>query len=243
MAAETQDDAGPDLDWMTAQPYEHLGGDPPRRSARSWASPPTSWGPGTFYQITKFKDADAVLRDDKTFSSSINAEHIGQFMGELIVGHGRRGAPQVPQPRRQGVPRVAARTWDETLVRPMIHRLLDDDRAARAGRSRRVGHLEVSDAGHLRHRGRAARGLPRSSRSGPRRSTPARWRPNAVTRRARRWSEYLRAARRGAARGTDRRLPLRPRALRGRRRTPDRRQALRFPAPAPARRAARRRSA
>ena len=36
-------------------------------------------GPGAFYQLTRYKDAEAALRDDKTFSSSINGDHIGQF--------------------------------------------------------------------------------------------------------------------------------------------------------------------
>ena len=30
-------------------------------------------------------DVETVLRDGETFSSSINAEHIGQYMGELIL--------------------------------------------------------------------------------------------------------------------------------------------------------------
>jgi cytochrome P450 len=124
MAADTQDDAGPDLDWFTAQPYE------------GWAEVRGSecpvlgidsdvMGPGTFYQIAKFKDSDAVLRDDKTFASSINAEHIGQFMGELIVGmdgdEHRRYRNLVAKAFRAS----QLDKWDEALVRPTINRLLD----------------------------------------------------------------------------------------------------------------------
>jgi cytochrome P450 len=41
------------------------------------------WQPVT-YSITKWDDVETVLRAT-TFSSSINAEHIGQYMGELIL--------------------------------------------------------------------------------------------------------------------------------------------------------------
>jgi cytochrome P450 len=40
------------------------------------------------YHVTRYEDVEQVLRDGKTFSSSINAEHIGQFMGELILAMG-----------------------------------------------------------------------------------------------------------------------------------------------------------
>src|SRR5436305_14611866 len=82
MAAEE----GPSLDWLMAQPYEMW--DKARRSERPVIADDSvnAMGPGTFYQITRYKDAETVLRDDKTFSSTINMAHIGQFMGELIVG-------------------------------------------------------------------------------------------------------------------------------------------------------------
>ena len=40
------------------------------------------------YHVTRYEDVERVLRDGQTFSSSINAEHIGQFMGELILAMG-----------------------------------------------------------------------------------------------------------------------------------------------------------
>lgn len=77
------------------------------------------------YAVTRWADVEAVLRDGETFSSSINAEHIGQYMGELmlamdgkehrayraLVAHAFR-ASQLAQ-------------WDDALVRPTIERLLD----------------------------------------------------------------------------------------------------------------------
>ena len=87
MAAEIQDDIGPDLDWMTAQPYDTWA-EVRRSECPVLATGGDLMGPGTgtFYRTTTFKDADAVLRDDKLFASYINTMHIGQFMGELIVG-------------------------------------------------------------------------------------------------------------------------------------------------------------
>ena len=86
MTAETQEESGPDLDWMTAQPYDAWAevrrSECPVMNAGLDIMGP---GTGTFFQVAAFKDADAVLRDDKTFSSSINGDHIGQFMGDLIL--------------------------------------------------------------------------------------------------------------------------------------------------------------
>ena len=59
-------EAGPDLDWVMAQPYDFWG--ETRRSACPVIEThDTVMGSGSFYQITRFKDADAVLRDDTTF--------------------------------------------------------------------------------------------------------------------------------------------------------------------------------
>ncbi len=124
MAAETQDAADPAVDWFTAQPYAAWA------EVRSSECPVVGissdvMGPNPFYQITKFKDADASLRDDKTFASSINMEHIGEFMGELLVGmdgdEHRRYRNLVAKAFRAS----QLDKWDETLVRPTIDRLLD----------------------------------------------------------------------------------------------------------------------
>ena len=126
MAAETQEEPGPDLGWMTAQPYEVW--DEVRRSECPVLNSGVDVmgpGTGTFYQVASFKEADAVLRDDRTFASSINAMHIGQFMGELLVamdGDEHRAY--------RGLVAKAFRAsqldkWDDALVRPIIHRLLD----------------------------------------------------------------------------------------------------------------------
>lgn len=111
------------LDWSTTQPY-------PAWAAARARCPVLHFEAGSAsdaeaYQVTCFTDAEAALRDWKTFSSSINAEHIGQFMGELIL------AMDGPEHRtyRNLVAHAfrasALERWDDELVRPAIDRLLD----------------------------------------------------------------------------------------------------------------------
>jgi cytochrome P450 len=126
MAAETQDDIGPDLDWMTAQPYATWAA--VRRSecpVLATAGDLMGPGTGTFYRTTTFKDADAVLRDDKLFSSSINALHIGQFMGDLILAMNGEEHRKYRNLVAKAFRASQLERWDDTLVRPIIDRLLD----------------------------------------------------------------------------------------------------------------------
>jgi cytochrome P450 len=85
------------------------------------------------YSVTRYEDVERVLRDGKTFSSSINAEHIGQFMGELILamdgGEHRAYRNLVAHAFRASV----LERWDTQLIRPTITRLIDD--IAPAGRA------------------------------------------------------------------------------------------------------------
>ena len=77
-------------------------------------------GLGEDYAIVGWQAAEAVLRDPLTFSSSINMQHIGEFMGELIVGldgeEHRKYRNLVAKAFRQS----QLEQWDETLVRPII---------------------------------------------------------------------------------------------------------------------------
>ncbi len=125
MAAETQDEARPNLDWLSAQPYE--GWEEARQSeCPVFGVNSDVMGPGTFYQVTKFKDVDAVLRDDKTFSSSINGVHIGQFMGDLILAMNGEEHRKYRNLVAKAFRASQLERWDDTLVRPIINRLLDD---------------------------------------------------------------------------------------------------------------------
>jgi acyl-CoA reductase-like NAD-dependent aldehyde dehydrogenase len=75
--------------------------------------------------VTRYKDAEAVLRDPDTFSSSINAEHIGQFMGDLILAMNGEEHRKYRNLVAKAFRASQLERWDETLVRPMIDRLLD----------------------------------------------------------------------------------------------------------------------
>src|SRR5690606_29529606 len=80
----------------------------------------------TTYQVTKFHDAEAVLRDDKAFSSSINSEHIGQFMGDLILAMNGEEHRKYRNLVAKAFRASQLERWDESLVRPTINRLCDD---------------------------------------------------------------------------------------------------------------------
>ena len=124
MAGETQEEAGPSIEWLMAQPYE-MWGEARRSECPVLAIEAEAMGPGTFYQVTRYKDAEAVLRDDKTFASSINTEHIGQFMGELIVGMDGDEHRKYRNLVAKAFRASQLEQWDETLVRPTIQRLVD----------------------------------------------------------------------------------------------------------------------
>jgi cytochrome P450 len=126
MALDIPEEAGPGVEWSMAQPYESW--DEVRRSeCPVLATHGDVMGPGTgtFYQVARFKDADSVLRDDKTFSSSINADHIGQFMGDLILAMNGEEHRKYRNLVAKAFRASQLERWDETLVRPTINRLLD----------------------------------------------------------------------------------------------------------------------
>lgn len=121
-AADTATGAGPGptpapaVDFFHAQPY------PDWAAARRLECPVLVQG-GT-YQVTRYADAEAVLRDGETFSSSINAEHIGQFMGDLILamdGHEHR---QYRNLVAKAFRASQLERWEHTLIRPCIERLV-----------------------------------------------------------------------------------------------------------------------
>jgi cytochrome P450 len=112
------------FDWLHAQPYGDW--------AAARAGCPVvgveidAFGPGTSYLITRYKDAEAVLRDAETFSSTINNTHIGQFMGELIVGMDGDEHRKYRNLVAKAFRASQLERWDETLVRPTINRLIDE---------------------------------------------------------------------------------------------------------------------
>jgi cytochrome P450 len=119
------------LDWSTAQPYEVW-----KRARRECPvlhfdeGGPTGGGQ---HQITRYADAEAALRDWQTFSSTINAEHIGQFMGELILAMDGQEHRAYRNLVAHAFRASALERWDAELIRPAIERLVD--RIAPAGRA------------------------------------------------------------------------------------------------------------
>src|SRR5437773_4685699 len=70
-------------------------------------------------------DGDSVLCDDKTCSTSINRDHIGQFMGDLILAMNGEEHRKYRNLVAKAFRASQLERWDETLVRPIIDRLLD----------------------------------------------------------------------------------------------------------------------
>jgi cytochrome P450 len=117
-------DAALPVGWTTAQPYEQWA--KIRESGRPVvATSDSALGAQPGVQVTDWEHVEEVLRDAETFSSSINAAHIGQFMGDLILA-----LDGVEHRKYRNLVAKAFRAsqlekWDDTLVRPAIARLLD----------------------------------------------------------------------------------------------------------------------
>ena len=114
-----------ELDFATGQPYPIW--EQARHECPVFQSHSTTLGftDRPMFSVTTFGDVEAVLRDGQRFSSSINAEHIGQYMGELILamdGHEHRSYRNLVAHAFRA---SALERWDEALVRPTINRLLD----------------------------------------------------------------------------------------------------------------------
>src|SRR5664279_5610994 len=124
MADPMPDPEPSSIDWLHGQPYAEWGR--ARRSACPVVEGSSEfYGHGSSYQVTAYKDAETVLRASETFSSSINAQHIGQFMGDLILA---MNGPEHRTYRNLVAKAFRAsqlERWDETLVGPAIDRLLD----------------------------------------------------------------------------------------------------------------------
>ena len=114
-----------DLDFETGQPYEQWGA--ARERCPVISTDGTMMGaPGrTMYHVTRWEDAERVLRDGKTFSSSINAEHIGQFMGELILAMDGQEHRAYRNLVAHAFRASQLEGWGDTVIRPTIDGFLD----------------------------------------------------------------------------------------------------------------------
>jgi cytochrome P450 len=111
------------VDFVTGQPYplwEQARREcPVFRTADGFTNRPS-------YHVTTFADVERVLRDGHDFSSSINAEHIGQFMGDLILAMDGKEHRSYRNLVAHAFRASALERWDAQLVRPTINRLVDD---------------------------------------------------------------------------------------------------------------------
>ena len=110
-------------EWETFQPYamweRARTTDPVIRFQGSGFDPRPS------FHVTRYADAEHVLRDWETFSSSINGDVIGQYMGDLILAMNGKEHRQYRNLVAQAFRASVLDRWDATLVRPVISTLLD----------------------------------------------------------------------------------------------------------------------
>ena len=111
-------------EWMTFQPYamwaQARATDPVIEFAGSGFDPRVS------YHVSRYADAERVLRDWETFSSSINGDVIGQYMGDLILAMNGKEHRQYRNLVAHAFRASVLDRWDAELVQPVIEGLLDD---------------------------------------------------------------------------------------------------------------------
>jgi cytochrome P450 len=77
------------------------------------------------FHVTRYEDAQRVLRDWETFSSSINGDVIGKYMGDLILAMNGKEHRQYRNLVAHAFRASVLDRWDQQLVRPVIDALLD----------------------------------------------------------------------------------------------------------------------
>lgn len=125
--------------WETAQPYAQW--------AEERAKCPVHEAPNAYFvdrkmfEVTGYDTAVDVLRDWETFSSNINAEHIGQFMGDLMLAMNGKEHRSYRALVSHAFRPSAIERWDRELVRPTITRLVSDIARRPDGRAELVADL------------------------------------------------------------------------------------------------------
>ena len=132
--------APPHEEWDSAQPYEqwdHARRNCPviRQEGLSFTEDPAL----PRFTITTFDGADHVLRDWRSFSSSINAEVMRPFMGELMLGLDGDDHRRYRNLVAYAFRRSTLERWRADLVEPVIGTLLDA--VAPAGRADLVAQV------------------------------------------------------------------------------------------------------
>ena len=126
MAQDTPTFVYEEIDFATGQPYPQW--------ARARERCPVIETDGSMmgtperssYQITRWDDVEGVLRDGQTFSSSINAEHIGQYMGELILAMDGKEHRAYRNLVAHAFRASQLEHWGATAIEPAITEFLDE---------------------------------------------------------------------------------------------------------------------
>ena len=116
------DETMADIDFVTGQPYpvwERARGECPVMRYESPMDPRPS------YMVTRYDDVEHTLREWETFSSSINADVIGEYMGELILAMNGKEHRQYRNLVAKAFRASVLERWDRDLVAPVIGELLD----------------------------------------------------------------------------------------------------------------------
>ena len=143
-ASETEvemDYSSPSYDqWDVAQPYQQW--EHARRHCPIIEEPGISFTEepaAPRFTITSWADADRVLRDGRTFSSSVNAEFMGPYMGELLLGLDGEEHRRYRNLVAYAFRRSTLERWRSELVEPVMEELLDA--VAPAGRADLVAEV------------------------------------------------------------------------------------------------------
>lgn len=77
------------------------------------------------FHVTRWADVDTVLRDGDSFSSSINAETVGRFMGPNMLALDGDAHRSYRALVAQAFRASQLAKWERSLIRPTIDRLID----------------------------------------------------------------------------------------------------------------------
>ncbi len=94
---------------------------------------------GESVHLFRREHAEAVLRDDVTFSARCNQEGMGPYMGEILLGKDGREHTVYRNLVSHAFRASALARWEEELIRPILTELLDG--IAPRGRAELVGEL------------------------------------------------------------------------------------------------------
>jgi len=123
------DDSGSRTDPPASLLTFHMGTEDPHPAwdagrAHGPVSLPDHAGRETLYFFRR-EHAERILRDEETFSARCNQEGMGPFMGEILLGKDGSEHTTYRNLVSHAFRASALRRWEEELIRPTIHELID----------------------------------------------------------------------------------------------------------------------